>query len=82
MVYLCINRYSNYMAFGLSGGNATNSMVGGDVTVAYVDKKTGRPYAVDYFLESRDYVRRQIVWYTHEVWMEHNLHIYLANDLF
>jgi len=42
-----------YMAFGRSGPNENAPMTGGDVTVTWMDKKVGRPQAVDYFLRSR-----------------------------
>ena len=41
-----------YMAFGRTGPGPL-SMVGGDVTVAWIDKQLGRPLAADYFLKSR-----------------------------
>ncbi|XP_011646237.1 protein Skeletor, isoforms D/E isoform X2 [Pogonomyrmex barbatus] len=42
-----------YMSFGLSADTETSTMVGGDVTVAWVDKQTLQGYAVDYFLDAK-----------------------------
>jgi len=42
-----------YMAFGRSGPDRNASMVGGDVTIIWIEKQLGRPQAVDYFLKSR-----------------------------
>lgn len=39
-----------YMAFGLSGANGRPQMVGGDVTVAFYDRKSRTFQAVDYYL--------------------------------
>ena len=41
-----------YMAFGRTGPGPI-AMIGGDVTVAWIDKQLGRPLAADYFLKSR-----------------------------
>jgi len=41
------------MAFGLKGRRTTGS----DVTVAWVDKKTGQPHAVDYYLAAKTQAR-------------------------
>lgn len=46
------------MAFGLSANWYQSRMVGGDVTIAWVDRGTGQPHAVDYFLESKHQVIR------------------------
>ena len=46
-------RTDQYMAFGLSGSANSINMVGGDVTVAWVDSE---PHAEDYFLERREQV--------------------------
>lgn len=42
-----------YMSFGLSGSDSHSQMVGGDVGVAWVDKKTLKGYAVDYYLDAK-----------------------------
>jgi len=42
-----------YMAFGLSGDSDTSIMVGGDVTVAWMNHKTGKGYADDYYLDAK-----------------------------
>lgn len=41
------------MAFGLSGDNSKSRMVGGDVTVAWVDKNTLKGQAKDYYLDAK-----------------------------
>ncbi len=48
--------YNVYMAFGLSGNQHRTKMIGGDVTIAWVDRGTGQPHAIDYYLESRHQV--------------------------
>ncbi|KAH9632939.1 hypothetical protein HF086_002761 [Spodoptera exigua] len=42
-----------YMAFGVSGDNQKTQMVGGDPTVAWVDKRTLKGYAEDYYLDAK-----------------------------
>ncbi|XP_012528510.1 protein Skeletor, isoforms B/C isoform X2 [Monomorium pharaonis] len=42
-----------YMSFGLSVDPERSTMVGGDVTVAWVEKQTLQGYAVDYFLDAK-----------------------------
>lgn len=42
-----------YMAFGLSGEEDRSRMVGGDVTVAWMDHKSGKGYAEDYYLDAK-----------------------------
>ncbi|XP_018392522.1 PREDICTED: protein Skeletor, isoforms B/C-like isoform X2 [Cyphomyrmex costatus] len=42
-----------YMSFGLSADTEKSAMVGGDVTVAWVDKQTLQGYAIDYFLDAK-----------------------------
>ncbi|KAG5872439.1 hypothetical protein JTB14_029441 [Gonioctena quinquepunctata] len=42
-----------YMSFGPSGDDSKNVMIGGDVVVAWVDKKTLKGYAEDYYLEDK-----------------------------
>ncbi|CAL1686322.1 unnamed protein product [Lasius platythorax] len=42
-----------YMAFGLSADTEKSTMIGGDVTVAWVNKQTLQGYAVDYFLDAK-----------------------------
>jgi len=42
-----------YMAFGLSGEDDTSRMVGGDVTVTWMDHRSGKGYAEDYFLDAK-----------------------------
>jgi len=42
-----------YMAFGLSGEPDQSRMVGGDVTVAWMDHKSGKGYADDYYLDAK-----------------------------
>lgn len=41
------------MSFGLSGSDEHSVMVGGDVVVAWVDRNTGKGYAVDYELDDK-----------------------------
>ena len=41
-----------YVAFGLSANPSQVSMVGGDVTVAWINASTGAVSAVDYYLQS------------------------------
>ncbi|KAJ8709907.1 hypothetical protein PYW08_009911 [Mythimna loreyi] len=42
-----------YMAFGPSGDNAKTQMVGGDPAVAWVDKRTLKGFAEDYYLDAK-----------------------------
>ncbi|XP_071633804.1 protein Skeletor, isoforms B/C isoform X1 [Temnothorax longispinosus] len=42
-----------YMSFGLSADTERSVMVGGDPTVAWVDKQTLQGYAIDYFLDAK-----------------------------
>ncbi|KAB7495687.1 Protein Skeletor, partial [Armadillidium nasatum] len=42
-----------YMAFGISGSDTRSAMVGGDVTVAWLDQVTGSGEAVDYILNAK-----------------------------
>ena len=42
-----------YMAFGLSGDPARSQMIGGDVTVAWMDEGTGQGFADDYYLDAK-----------------------------
>ncbi|XP_038219632.1 protein Skeletor, isoforms B/C isoform X2 [Zerene cesonia] len=42
-----------YMSFGISGDAEHTQMVGGDVTVAWVNKSTLKGYAVDYYLDAK-----------------------------
>ncbi|XP_077271953.1 DM13 and DOMON_DOH domain-containing protein skeletor isoform X4 [Temnothorax americanus] len=42
-----------YMSFGLSADTERSEMVGGDLTVAWVDKQTLQGYAIDYFLDAK-----------------------------
>ena len=41
------------MAFGVSGDNLKTQMVGGDPAVAWVDKRTLKGYAEDYYLDAK-----------------------------
>ena len=41
------------MSFGISPNTEKSVMNGADVSVAWVDKQTGKGYSVDYFLESK-----------------------------
>lgn len=41
------------MSFGISADTEKSTMVGGDVTVAWVDKQTLQGYAIDYFLDAK-----------------------------
>lgn len=41
-----------YMAFGISGRNGHSQMVGGDVVVAFYDRKMRRFRAEDYYLSA------------------------------
>ena len=41
------------MAFGLSGNPSRTQMIGGDVTVAWMDHNTGKGYAEDYYLDAK-----------------------------
>ncbi|XP_026829942.1 protein Skeletor, isoforms B/C isoform X3 [Ooceraea biroi] len=42
-----------YMSFGLSADVDRSMMLGGDVTVAWVDKQTLQGYAIDYILDAK-----------------------------
>jgi len=42
-----------YMSFGLSGAQLSSVMVGGDVVTAWLERATGRGYAVDYHLGAK-----------------------------
>jgi len=42
-----------YMAFGLSGDRDRSRMVGGDVTVAWMDHGSGKGFAEDYYLDAK-----------------------------
>merc|ERR1712226_714767 len=42
-----------YMGFGLSGDNERTKVVGGDVTVAWMDHASGQGYAEDYYLDAK-----------------------------
>ncbi|CAH0597568.1 unnamed protein product [Chrysodeixis includens] len=42
-----------YMSFGISGDPVHSQMVGGDVAVAYVDQRTLKGDAVDYYLDAK-----------------------------
>lgn len=42
-----------YMSFGLSPDRSKTFMVGADVAVAWIDEKTGKGYAEDYFLDAK-----------------------------
>jgi len=42
-----------YMAFGLSGDMQRTRMVGGDVTVTWMDHRSGKGYADDYYLDAK-----------------------------
>jgi len=42
-----------YMAFGLSGDPRRTKMIGGDVTVAWMDHNSGKGYAEDYYLDAK-----------------------------
>jgi len=42
-----------YMAFGLSGDPFRTKMVGGDVTVTWMDQRSGKGYAQDYYLDAK-----------------------------
>lgn len=42
-----------YMGFGLSGDNERTKMIGGDVTVAWMDHASGQGYAEDYYLDAK-----------------------------
>ncbi|XP_023290274.1 protein Skeletor, isoforms B/C [Orussus abietinus] len=44
---------NEYMAFGLSPDPEKSVMIGSDVAVAWVDKRTLQGYAVDYFLDAK-----------------------------
>ena len=44
---------SQYVAFGLSGAQGRTRMVGGDVTVAWMEHATGKGYAEDYYLAAK-----------------------------
>lgn len=51
-VYLFLDG-TQYMSFGLSPDPEKSVMVGGDIVVAWVDKRTLQGYAVDYFLDAK-----------------------------
>lgn len=42
-----------YMSFGISGDATRSQMVGGDVAVAWVDKRTLKGEAQDYYLDAK-----------------------------
>ncbi|XP_014221309.1 protein Skeletor, isoforms B/C [Trichogramma pretiosum] len=44
---------NEYMSFGLSGDQQRSVMVGGDIVVAWVDKRTIQGYAIDYYLDAK-----------------------------
>ncbi|TRY81057.1 hypothetical protein TCAL_09448 [Tigriopus californicus] len=44
---------NEYMAFGLSGDPQRIKMIGGDVTVAWMDHNTGQGFAEDYYLDAK-----------------------------
>ena len=48
-----ITSINDYMGFGISGRDSSTYMVGADATIAWLDKTTGRPDAVDYHLAGR-----------------------------
>ncbi len=61
-----------YMAFGLSGSETGTSMIGSDVTVAWLDAETGATAnAVDYYLsgyqqvssDNTMYVKEYLIWF-------------------
>lgn len=41
------------MSFGVSGDDSKNKMIGGDVVVAGIDKRTLKGFAEDYYLEAK-----------------------------
>lgn len=45
------------MAFGLGKDDSKSDMIGADAVVAWVDHKTGKGNAVDYYLASKEQVR-------------------------
>lgn len=49
---------SEYAAFGLSGAEGRTLMIGGDVTVAWLDATTGKFHADDYILSAKSQVNR------------------------
>lgn len=51
-VYCCAED-GEYMSFGISGDPVHSQMVGGDVAVAYVDQRTLKGDAVDYYLDAK-----------------------------
>ena len=56
---ICINMLhfrleeGEYMGFGLSGDDERTKMVGGDVTIAWMDHASGQGYAEDYYLDAK-----------------------------
>ncbi|XP_023337627.1 protein Skeletor, isoforms B/C [Eurytemora carolleeae] len=42
-----------YMAFGLSGNPDKTQMIGGDATVTWMDHRSGKGYADDYYLDAK-----------------------------
>lgn len=46
-------RDNQYMAFGLSGDFDASVMVGGDVTVTWMDHRSGKGFAEDYYLDAK-----------------------------
>lgn len=52
-IFNLLSENGEYMAFGLSGDDAKSKMVGGDVTVAWVDKDTLKGHAIDYYLDAK-----------------------------
>ncbi|KAI8117583.1 isoforms D/E, Protein Skeletor, partial [Lucilia cuprina] len=44
---------NEYMAFGISPDKDRSVMIGSDVAVSWVDRATGKGYAIDYYLEGK-----------------------------
>lgn len=50
---LIFSEENEYLSFGLSPDKAHSRMIGADVTVAWVDKVSGRGFANDYYLDAK-----------------------------
>ncbi len=53
MLFFTIAEKGEYMSFGLSGQIDRNTMIGGDVVVAWIDQETLNGFAYDYYLDAK-----------------------------
>ena len=61
LVWVWYCRQNQYMGFGVSGDASATSMVGADVSIAWLDNRDGRPNAVDYFITERSQVHMRLL---------------------